>query len=129
MKYENRLPNVVAKNNSFHSDQHHIIQPNGNIESPNTPSLQTHVNPEQISNNVQNGLSPEVLNINPQSQPELDEINELKEMVLVKWMEVQNIEISERNSLPKIRNTNKNQFTISKINIVVKNIIMDRSLI
>ena len=39
--------------------------------------LQIHVNPEQISNNVQNGLSPEVLNIDPQSQLELDEINEL----------------------------------------------------
>ena len=37
-------------------------------------------------------------------------------------MKVQNIEISERSSLPKIRNTNKNQSTISKINIVVKNI-------
>ena len=38
-------------------------------------------------------------------------------------MKVQNIEISERSSLPKIRNTNKNQSTISKINIVVKNVI------
>ena len=38
-------------------------------------------------------------------------------------MKVQNVEISECNPLPKIRNTNKNQSTISKINIVVKNII------
>ena len=51
----------MASNNSFHSDQNHIIQPNGNMESPNTSPLQTHVNPEQTSNNVQNGLSPEVL--------------------------------------------------------------------
>ena len=81
-KCENRLPNVEANNNNSHSDQHHTIQPNGDIESQNTPPLQTHVNPEQISNNIQGGLSPEVLNINPQSQPELDEINELKKKVL-----------------------------------------------
>ena len=107
-KCENRLPNVEANNNNSHFDQHHIIQPNGDIESQNTPLLQTHVNPAQISNDVQNGLSPEVLNIDPQSQSELDEINELKEIVLVEWIKVQNIEIRERNSLPKIRNTNRN---------------------
>ena len=73
-KCGNRLLNVEANNNSSHSNQHHIIQPNGNIESQNTPPLQTHVNPEQISNNVQNGLSPEVLNIDLQSQPEIDEM-------------------------------------------------------
>ena len=56
-----------------------------------------------------------VLNIDPQSQPELDEINELKEKVLVEWMKVQNTEISESSSLPKIRSTNKNLSTISKI--------------
>ena len=60
-KCENRLPNVEANNNSSHSDQHHIIQPNENIELKNTPPLQTHVNPEQISNNIQNSLSPEEL--------------------------------------------------------------------
>ena len=81
-KCENRLPNVEANNNNSHSDQHHTIQPTGDIESQNTPPLQTHINPEQISNNIQGGLSPEVLNINPQSQPELDEINELKKNVL-----------------------------------------------
>ena len=80
-KCGNRLLNVEANNNSSHSNQHHIVQPNGNIESQNTPLLQTYVNPEQISNNVQNGLSPEVLNIDLQSQLELDEINELKESV------------------------------------------------
>ena len=80
-KCGNRLLNVEANNNSSHSNQHHIVQPNGNVESQNKPLLQTHVNPEQISNNVQNGLSPEVLNIDLQSQPELDEINELKESV------------------------------------------------
>ena len=36
------------------------------------------------------------------------------------------MEISERNSIPKIRNTNKNQSTISKINIVLKNIIHEQ---
>ena len=45
-----------------HSDQHHIIQPNGDIESKNTPPLEIHVNPEQINNNIQ--IGPEVLNIN-----------------------------------------------------------------
>ena len=101
-KCENPLPNVEAKNSSSHSDQHHIIQPNGNIESQNTPPLEIHVNLEQISNNIQNGLSPEVLNIDPQSHPELDEINKLKERVLVEWKKVQNIEISEPNSLLKV---------------------------
>ena len=62
-KCENQSPNVGANNNSSHSDQRHISEPNGDVESQNTPSLQTHVDPEQISNNVQNGLSPEVLNI------------------------------------------------------------------
>ena len=81
------------------SNQDHVIQPNRDIESQNTPSLQTHVNPEQISNNVQNGLSPEVLNIDPQSQPEHDEINELKGRVLIGWIKVRNIDISERNPL------------------------------
>ena len=52
------------------------------------------MNSLQISNNVQNGLSPEVLNIDPQSEPDTDEINELKERVLVEWIKVQNIEIS-----------------------------------
>ena len=42
---------------------------------------------------------------------------------MTEWIKVQNVEISERNSLPKIRNTSKNQSTISKINIVEKNII------
>ena len=63
-KFKNQLPNVEANDNSSHSDQHHITQPNGNIESQNTPSLQTHVNSEQIDN-IQNGLSLEVLNIDP----------------------------------------------------------------
>ena len=128
LKRKNHLPNVEANNNSSHSDQYHIIQPNGNIESQNIPPFQTYVNPEQTSNNLQNGVcgSPRVLNIDPQSQPELDEINKLKERFLVEWIKAQNIEISERNSLPKIRNTNKNQSTISKINIVVKNIIHEQ---
>ena len=52
------------------------------------------MNSLQISNNVQNGLSPEVLNIDPQSELDTDEINELKERVLVEWIKVQNIEIS-----------------------------------
>ena len=51
-KCENLLPNVEAYNNSSHSDQHHISEPNGDVESQSTPSLQTHVNPEQISNNA-----------------------------------------------------------------------------
>ena len=45
-KCEKRLPNVEATNNSFDSDQHHIIQRNGDIESQNTHPLQTHVNPQ-----------------------------------------------------------------------------------
>ena len=32
-KCENRLSDVEGNNNSSYSDQHHIIQPNGNIES------------------------------------------------------------------------------------------------
>ena len=107
-KCKNQLPNVEANNNSSHSDQHHISEPNGDVESQNTHSLQTHVNPEQISNNVQNGLSPEVLHIDPQSQPELDKINELKERVLIEWIKVQNVKLRKHNPLPKIRNTNKN---------------------
>ena len=87
-KCENQLSNVEANNNGSHSDQQYISEPDGNVESQNTPSLQTYVNPEQISNNVQNSLSPEVLNIDPQSQPELDKINELKEKVLVEWIKV-----------------------------------------
>ena len=67
---------------SSHSDQHHTSESNGDVESESTPSLETHVNPEQISNNFQNGLGPEVLNIDPQSQLEHDKINELKEKVL-----------------------------------------------
>ena len=122
-KCGNQLPNVEVNNNSSHSDQHHITQPNGDVESQNTPSLKTHLNPEQISNKVQNSLSREVLNIDPQSQPELDKINKLKERVLIELIKVQNVEVSERNPLPKIRNTNKNQSTISKINILVKIII------
>ena len=106
-KCGNQLPNVEVNNNSSHSDQHHISEPDGDVESQNTPSLQTHVNPEQVSNNVQNWLSPEILNIDPQSQPELDKINELKEKVLIEWIKVQNVEISEGNPLPKIRNTNQ----------------------
>ena len=45
---------------------------------------------------------------------------------MVEWIKVQNIEINERNSFPKIRNTNKNQFTILNINIVLKNIIYEQ---
>ena len=45
---------------------------------------------------------------------------------MVEWIKVQNIEVSKRNSLPKIRNINKNQSTISKINLAVKNIIHER---
>ena len=51
-KCENQLPNVEPNNNSSHSDQHHISEPNGDAESQRTPSLQTYVNPEQISNNA-----------------------------------------------------------------------------
>ena len=98
----------------------------GILDQKKTLPFQTHINPEQISNNVQNSLSTVVLNIDPQCQPVLDEINELKERVLVEWIKVQNIEISERNSLPKIRNTNENQSAIPKINIVVKNIIYEQ---
>ena len=118
-KCENQLQNV-EDNNSAHSDQHPTIQPHGDIESQHIPPLQTHVNPEQISNNVKNCLNSEEINVDPQSQPELDEINELTERVLVEWIKFQNIEMSERNSLPKIRNTSKNQSTISKINPVSK---------
>ena len=39
------------------------------------------------------------------------------------WIKVKNIEVNERNSFTKIRNTNKNQSTISKTNTVVKTII------
>ena len=67
-KCKKQLPNVEANDNSSHSNQHHIKQPNCDVELRNTPSLQSRVNPEQISNNVQNGLSPEILNIDPQSQ-------------------------------------------------------------
>ena len=98
-KCENRLQNAEVNNYSSRSDQHHIIQPNGDVASQNTSSLQTHVFPEQISNSVQNGLSPEVLNIDPHFQPELDEINELKERVSIEWIKVQNVEIRERNPL------------------------------
>ena len=98
----------------------------GILDQRKTLPFQTHINPEQISNNVQNSLSTVALNIDPQCQPVLDEINELKERVLVEWIKVQNIEISERNSLPKIRNTNENQSAIPKINIVVKNIIYEQ---
>ena len=66
-----------------------IIIPNGTIESQNTPPLQTPVSPEQNSNDVQNGLVPlSLLNIDPQSQPELEEINKLKERVLVQWIKL-----------------------------------------
>ena len=67
-------------------------------------------------------MSPDVLKNDLQSQPDTEEINKLNERILVEWIKVQNIELSERNSLPKIRNANKNQ-SISKISIVVKNII------
>ena len=97
-----------------------MTQLNGDVESQNITSPQIHVNPEQISNNVQNDLSPGVSNIDPQSQPELLKINELKERVLIGWIKAQNVEISERSPFPKIRNTYKNQSTISKIDIVVK---------
>ena len=98
----------------------------GILDKKKTLPFQTHINPEQISNNVQNSLSTVALNIDPQCQPVLDEINEMKERVLVEWIKVQNIEISERNSLPKIRNTSENQSAIPKINIVVKNIIYEQ---
>ena len=39
---------------------------------------------------------------------------------------VQNVEISECNPLQKIRNANKNQSTILKISIVMKNIIHEQ---
>ena len=67
-------------------------------------------------------MSPDVLKNDLQSQPDTEEVNKLNERILVEWKKVQNIELSERNSLPKIRNANKNQ-SISKISIVVKNII------
>ena len=38
-KCENQLPNVETNNNSSHSDQHHIIQPHGDVESQDTSSL------------------------------------------------------------------------------------------
>ena len=44
----------------------------------NQKILQSHANPEQISNNAQNGLGPEVLQIEPQFQPELDKIKKRK---------------------------------------------------
>ena len=120
-KCENQLPDVETNNNSSHSDQHRITQPaEWYVESKNTLSLQTYVNFEKISNNVQNGQSPEVSNIDQQSRHELARMNELKESVLIEWIKVQNE--CERNPLPKIRNTNKNQTAISKINIVVKTI-------
>ena len=125
-KCENQLQNETAYNISAHSDQPPIIQLSGDIESQNTTPLQTYLNPKEISNNVQNGLNPGEINTDPQSQAEIDEINELKEKALVVWIKNQNIEISERNSLPKIRNPNKNQSTISKINLAVKNIIHER---
>ena len=67
-------------------------------------------------------MSPDVLKNDLQSQPDTEEINELNERILVEWIKAQNVELSERNSLPKIRNANKNQ-SISKISIVGKNII------
>ena len=104
-KCESQLSKVEANNNSYHSDQRHITQLNGDVESKNTPSLQAHVNHEKISNNVQNGLSPEVLKIDPQSQPELDKINELKERVFTEWIKVKNVEIvnailSQKSEIP-----------------------------
>ena len=66
--------------------------------------------------NVQNGLSSEVLNIDSQSKTELYKISKLKERILIEWIKAQNVEISKHNPLPKIRNANKNQSTISKIN-------------
>ena len=56
---------------------------NGDIESQNTSPLQTNANLEQLRNNAQNGLSSRVLIIDPQSQPEPDEMNKLKKRVLV----------------------------------------------
>ena len=67
-------------------------------------------------------MSPDLLKNDLQSQPDTEEVNKLNERILVEWIKVHNIELSERNSLPKIRNANKNQ-SISKISIVVKNII------
>ena len=60
-KCENQLPNVEANDDSSQSDQHHITQPNGYVESQNIPYLQTLANPQQTNNNVQNGLGPEEL--------------------------------------------------------------------
>ena len=72
-KCENQLQNVEANNNRAHSDQHPMMQPNGDIESQHTSPLQTHADPEQISNNVKSCLNFEEINIDLQSQPELDE--------------------------------------------------------
>ena len=47
-------------------------------------------------------------------------------MFLVEWMKVQNIEISECNSLLKTEIPIRNQFTISKINNVLKNSIHEQ---
>ena len=57
MKRENQLQNVEANNNSAHSDEDPIMQPDGDIESQNTTPRQTHANPDRISNNVKNGLN------------------------------------------------------------------------
>ena len=65
LKFENQLSNLEGNSNSSHSAHHHRIQVIENIESQNTLSIKTYVNLEQISNNIQNGLSPEVLNIDP----------------------------------------------------------------
>ena len=43
---------------------------------------------------------------------------------MIEWIKVKNVKINECNPLPKIRNTNKNQSTISDINIVVKILLM-----
>ena len=45
-KCENQLQNVQANNNSANSDQHPLIQPDGDIESQNIPPIQTHLNLE-----------------------------------------------------------------------------------
>ena len=60
------------------------------------------------------------------SQPELGEINELKERILVECIKVQNTEISESNSLLKSEIPVRTNVLFKKINIVVKNIIHER---
>ena len=44
------IEHCIAKNKYL--PQYHIRQLKGDVESQNTPSLQTHENPQQTSNNV-----------------------------------------------------------------------------